>query len=105
MKAVVYQAPFSIAAENVPDPELQHPNDVIVKITSSCICGSDLHMYEGRTAAQPGIISGHENMGGVQEVGSAVKTLDVGDRVVMPFNAACGFCENCQRGFTGSAPR
>ena len=45
MKAVVYQAPFSIAAENVPDPELQHPNDVIVKITSSCICGSDLHMY------------------------------------------------------------
>ena len=50
MKAVVYQAPFSIAAENVPDPELQHPNDGIVKITSSCICGSDLHMYEGRTA-------------------------------------------------------
>ena len=47
MKAVVYQAPFSIAAENVPDPELQHPNDGIVKITSSCICGSDLHMYEG----------------------------------------------------------
>ena len=46
MKAVVYQAPFSIAAENVPDPELQHPNDGIVKITSSCICGSDLHMYE-----------------------------------------------------------
>ena len=50
MKAVVYQAPFSIAAENVPDPELQHPNDGIVKITSSGICGSDLHMYEGRTA-------------------------------------------------------
>ena len=74
MKAVVYQAPFSIAAENVPDPELQHPNDNIVKITSSCICGSDLHMYEGRTAAQPGIIFGHENMGVVQEVGSAVKT-------------------------------
>ena len=86
MKAAVYQAPFSIAAENVPDPELQHPNDVIVKITSSCICGSDLHMYEGRTAAQPGIISGHENMGVVQEVGSAVKTLNVGDRVVMPFH-------------------
>ena len=47
MKAVVYQAPFSIAAENVPDPELQHPNDGIVKITSSCICSSDLHMYRG----------------------------------------------------------
>ena len=53
MKAVVYQAPFSIAAENVPDPELQHPNDGIVKITSSCIGGADLHMYEGRTATQP----------------------------------------------------
>ena len=54
MKAVVYQAPFSIAAENVPDPELQYPNDGIVRITSSCICGSDLHMYEGRTATLPG---------------------------------------------------
>ena len=53
MKAVVYQAPFSIAAENVPDPELQHPNAGIVKITSSCICGSDLHMYEGRMATLP----------------------------------------------------
>ena len=51
MKAVVYQGPFSVSVENVPDPEIQHPNDVIVKITSSCICGSDLHMYEGRTAA------------------------------------------------------
>ena len=101
MKAVVYQGPFSVAVENVPDPELQHPNDVVVKITSSCICGSDLHMYEGRTAAEPGIIFGHENMGVIQEVGSAVRTLKAGDRVVMPFNVACGFCKNCQRGFTG----
>ena len=76
MKAVVYQAPFSIAAENVPDPELQHPNDGIVKITSSCICGSDLHMYEGRTAAQPGIIFGHENMGVVQEVALPLKGVE-----------------------------
>lgn len=58
-------------------------------------------MYEGRTAAEPGIIFGHENMGIVQEVGNAVKTLSAGDRVVMPFNVACGFCKNCQRGFTG----
>ena len=101
MRAVVYKAPFEVAVENVPDPTLQHPNDVIVKITSSCICGSDLHMYEGRTAAQPGIVFGHENMGLIQEVGPAVKTLKVGDRVVMPFNVACGFCKNCQRGFTG----
>ena len=101
MKAVVYQGPFSVSVENVPDPEILHPNDVIVKITSSCICGSDLHMYEGRTAAEPGIIFGHENMGVVEEVGPAVKTLSAGDRVVMPFNVACGFCKNCQRGFTG----
>jgi glutathione-independent formaldehyde dehydrogenase len=101
MKAVVYKGPFEVAVENVPDPEIKHPNDVIVKITSSCICGSDLHMYEGRTAAQPGIVFGHENMGIIQEVGPAVRTLKQGDRVVMPFNVACGFCKNCQRGFTG----
>ena len=101
MKAVVYKGPFEVTVENVPDPEIKHPNDVIVKITSSCICGSDLHMYEGRTAAQAGIVFGHENMGLIQEVGPAVRTLKEGDRVVMPFNVACGFCKNCQRGFTG----
>ena len=101
MRAVVYKGPFQVAVENVPDPEIQHPNDVIVKITSSCICGSDLHMYEGRTAAEPGIVFGHENMGIVQEAGPAVRTVKAGDRVVMPFNVACGFCKNCQRGFTG----
>ncbi|MCI0781746.1 MAG: alcohol dehydrogenase catalytic domain-containing protein, partial [Chloroflexi bacterium] len=90
MKAVVYKGPFQVAVENVPEPTLQQPNDVVVKITSTCICGSDLHMYEGRTAAQPGIVFGHENMGIIQEVGLAVKTLSVGDRVVMPFNVACG---------------
>ena len=101
MKAVVYKGPFQVAVEDVPDPRLQHPNDVILRITSSCICGSDLHMYEGRTAAEAGIVFGHENMGVVQEAGDAVRTLKVGDRVVMPFNVACGFCNNCQRGFTG----
>ena len=101
MRAVVYKGPFEVAVENVPDPTIQHPNDVIVKITSSCICGSDLHMYEGRTAAEAGIVFGHENMGLIQEVGSAVKNLSIGERVVMPFNVACGFCKNCQRGFTG----
>jgi glutathione-independent formaldehyde dehydrogenase len=80
---------------------MQHPNDVIVKVTSTAICGSDLHMYEGRTAAQPGIVFGHENMGIIEEVGPGVTGLRVGDRVVMPFNVACGFCRNCQAGFTG----
>ena len=101
MKAVVYKEPFKVAIEDVPDPKIQHPNDAIVKITSSCICGSDLHMYEGRTAAKPGIVFGHENMGIIEEVGSAVKQRKVGDRVVLPFNVACGFCKNCLNGFTG----
>ena len=101
MRAVVYRGPFSVEIDQVPDPRIEHPNDVIVRITSTCICGSDLHMYEGRTAAQPGIVFGHENMGVVEQVGSAVVTLKTGDRVVMPFNVACGFCRNCQAGFTG----
>jgi len=101
MRAVVYKGPFKVAIEQVENPKIQHPNDVIVHITSSAICGSDLHMYEGRTAAQPGIIFGHENMGLVEEVGPGVVSLHKGDRVVMPFNVACGFCKNCIRGYTG----
>jgi glutathione-independent formaldehyde dehydrogenase len=101
VKAVVYKGPFQVAVEEVPDPTIQHPNDVIVRITSSAICGSDLHMYEGRTAAQPGIVFGHENMGIIEQVGAGVTSLSVGDRVVMPFNVACGFCKNCERGYTG----
>ena len=83
MKAVVYQGPFKVAVEDVENPRIEHPNDVIVRITSSAICGSDLHMYEGRTAAEPGIVFGHENLGIVQEVGGAVTSIRQGDRVVM----------------------
>lgn len=101
MKAVVYKEPFKVAVETVPDPKIEHPNDVLVRITSSAICGSDLHMYEGRTAAKPGIVFGHENMGIVEEVGSGVTSIKKGDRVVMPFNVACGFCKNCIAGYTG----
>ena len=100
MRALVYEGPFKVAVKQVEDPKIQHPNDAIVRITSTCICGSDLHMYEGRTAAQPGIVFGHENMGIVEEVGPGVITLHKGDRVVMPFNVACGFCKNCERGYT-----
>lgn len=100
MKAVVYKEPFKVAVEEVEDPRIQHPNDVLVRITSTAICGSDLHMYEGRTAAQPGIVFGHENMGMVEEVGDGVTSIKKGDRVVMPFNVACGFCKNCVAGYT-----
>lgn len=101
MKAVVYEKPFDVAVRDVDDPRIQHPNDVIVRITSSAICGSDLHMYEGRTAAKAGIVFGHENLGVVEETGSGVTSLAEGDRVVMPFNVACGFCKNCLAGKTG----
>jgi glutathione-independent formaldehyde dehydrogenase len=101
MKAVVYKGPFEVAIEQVEKPGLQHPNDVIVRVTSTAICGSDLHMYEGRTAAEPGIVFGHENLGIIEETGDGVSSLKQGDRVVMPFNVACGFCKNCTAGFTG----
>ncbi|MFD7509595.1 glutathione-independent formaldehyde dehydrogenase [Streptomyces sp. NPDC059853] len=101
MKAVVYQEPFSVAVQDVDDARIQAPNDAIVRVTTAAICGSDLHMYEGRTGAEPGIVFGHENMGIVEEVGSGVTTVKKGDRVVMPFNVACGFCKNCLAGKTG----
>ena len=101
MRAVVYKKPFEVAVEDVPDPAIEHPNDVIVRITATAICGSDLHMYEGRTAASPGLVFGHENLGTVEEIGSGVVSLTAGDRVVMPFNVACGFCKNCVAGYTG----
>jgi len=98
MRAVVYQGPYEVAVQEVEDPAIQDPTDVIVKITTSAICGSDLHMYEGRTDAEPGITFGHENMGVIEEVGPGVASLSKGDRVVLPFNVACGFCTNCRRG-------
>jgi glutathione-independent formaldehyde dehydrogenase len=101
VKAVVYKGPFNVAVEEVEDPRLQHANDVIVRITSTAICGSDLHVYEGRTAAEPGIVFGHETMGIVEEVGEGVTSIKAGDRVVIPFNVACGFCKNCVAGYTG----
>ena len=102
MKAVVYKEPCAVAVESVDDARIENPRDAIVKITSAAICGSDLHMYEGRTGAKPGTVFGHENMGVVEEVGPGVTSLKVGDRVVLPFNIACGFCFNCLRGFTSA---
>ncbi|KAF2722267.1 S-glutathione dehydrogenase [Polychaeton citri CBS 116435] len=100
MKAVCYDGPFKVSVKDVPLPKLEHPDDVIVKVTTAAVCGSDLHMYEGRTAAEPGICFGHENMGIVTEVGSGVTLLKKGDRVVMPFNVADGRCRNCEEGKT-----
>ena len=101
IKGVVYKGEHQVAIEDVEEPELQGPNDAILDITTTCICGSDLHMYEGRTDAEPGIVFGHENMGVIEEVGDGVSDLEVGDRVVVPFNVACGHCQNCEEGKTG----
>jgi glutathione-independent formaldehyde dehydrogenase len=102
MKAVVFKGKNSVAVEDVPDPSIEAPADAIVRVTSAAICGSDLHMYEERSSAQPGTVFGHENMGIVEQIGPAVNSIRVGDRVVLPFNVACGFCFNCTRGYTNA---
>jgi threonine dehydrogenase-like Zn-dependent dehydrogenase len=101
MKALVYKGPKEVAIENVPDAKIEKPTDVLVEITTTNICGSDLHMYEGRTDVEKGKVLGHENLGKVIEVGNAVDTINVGDYVCLPFNIGCGFCDNCERGLTG----
>ena len=100
MKAVVYQGPGDVAVTDVPDARIEDPNDILVRITTTNICGSDLHMYEGRTSFETGRVFGHENMGQVVEVGDAVRKVKVGEYVVLPFNVSCGFCKNCERGLT-----
>jgi glutathione-independent formaldehyde dehydrogenase len=90
-----------VKIESVPDARLEQPTDVLVRITSTNICGSDLHMYEGRTPVEKGKVLGHENLGEVIEVGEAVVRVKVGDRVCLPFNIGCGFCKNCEKGQTG----
>lgn len=101
MKALVYNGPHDVSVNDVPDATIERATDVLVKITSSNICGSDLHMYEGRTSLESGRILGHENLGVVIEVGAAVDRIKVGDRVCLPFNIGCGFCANCEKGLTG----
>ena len=99
MKAVTWQGKRSVSVEEVPDPRLEQPTDAIVKITSSGLCGSDLHLYETLGPFMGvGDILGHEPMGVVEEVGSEVTDLAVGDRVVMPFQICCGHCWMCTRG-------
>ncbi|WP_235735507.1 alcohol dehydrogenase catalytic domain-containing protein [Nocardioides alcanivorans] len=97
MKAVTWQGKRDIRVEEVPDPRISEPDDIIVEITSTGLCGSDLHLYEVLTAfMSPGDIVGHEPMGIVAETGPDVRELAVGDRVVVPFNISCGTCWMCQ---------
>ena len=99
MKALTWQGIEDVRVEEVPDPRIQQPTDAIVRVTSTAICGSDLHLYKVLAPyLQPGDILGHEFMGIVEEVGTGVASLAVGDRVVVPFNISCGRCWMCGRG-------
>jgi threonine dehydrogenase-like Zn-dependent dehydrogenase len=99
MRATVWHGKRDVRVDNVPDPKIQEDTDAIVKITSSGLCGSDLHLYEVLTPFMtPGDILGHEPMGIVEEVGSGVTGLSPGDRVVVPFQIACGHCWMCRQG-------
>lgn len=99
MKALTWQAKRTVTVEEVPDPKIIEPTDAIIRVTSSAICGSDLHLYEVLVPfMDKGDVIGHEPMGIVEEVGSAVTNLKPGDRVVIPFTVACGHCYMCERG-------
>jgi threonine dehydrogenase-like Zn-dependent dehydrogenase len=101
MKANCWMGKKKVSVENVPDPKILNARDAIVRVTSTAICGSDLHLYNGFVPTmERGDILGHEFMGEVMEVGSAVNSLKVGDRVVVPFPIACGNCFACQQGNT-----
>lgn len=98
MKALCWQGTNTVAVERVPDPRILNPRDAIIRVSSTAICGSDLHLYGGKVPTlMKGDILGHEFMGEVVELGPAVKNLQIGDRVVVPFNIACGNCYFCER--------
>ncbi|MEU5365376.1 zinc-dependent alcohol dehydrogenase [Streptomyces sp. NPDC005925] len=99
MRAVTWQGKRDVRVDSVPDPKIQEPTDAVIRITSSGLCGSDLHLYEVLTPFMtPGDILGHEPMGIVEEVGEEVTNLKPGDRVVVPFQIACGHCVMCSTG-------
>jgi threonine dehydrogenase-like Zn-dependent dehydrogenase len=100
MRALTWQGRENVSIENVPDPIIEQPNDAIIQVTSTAICGSDLHLYTVLGPfLSPGDVLGHETMGTVVEIGPEAGDLEVGDRVVVPFNISCGTCWMCSRGF------
>jgi threonine dehydrogenase-like Zn-dependent dehydrogenase len=103
MRAMNYRGPYRVRVEEKPEPRIEHPRDAIVKITRSCICGSDLHLYHGMVPdTRVGQTFGHEFCGIVEEVGPAVTNLRAGDHVLVPFNIACGQCHFCKQGLYGN---
>jgi threonine dehydrogenase-like Zn-dependent dehydrogenase len=103
MLAMNYRGPFRVRIDNKPYPEILHPEDAIVRVTRSCICGSDLHLYHGLVPdTRVGSTFGHEFIGVVEQVGSAVEKIKPGDNVLVPFNIACGKCAFCKQGLYGN---
>jgi 2-desacetyl-2-hydroxyethyl bacteriochlorophyllide A dehydrogenase len=98
VRAVTFQAPGEVRIEERPDPSLQAPDDAIVRVESTGICGSDLHIYHGRVQIEPGFVIGHEYVGTVADAGDAVSEVAVGDRVLGTYGTACGGCFFCRRG-------
>ncbi len=99
LKAVTFQAPKHVQVKEVPDPAIEKPDDIVVRITKTAICGSDLHLLHGMIPnLRPDTVIGHEPMGIVEEVGPEVTRVKKGDRVVIPFNIACGHCDSCRHG-------
>jgi threonine dehydrogenase-like Zn-dependent dehydrogenase len=100
MRALTWQGIENVRISDVPDPRIEEPTDAVVRVTSTAICGSDLHLYKVLAPyLEPGDVLGHEFMGIVEEVGSGVTNLQPGDRVVVPFNISCGHCWMCSRGY------
>ncbi len=103
MRAMDYRGPYRVRLDEKPMPTIQHPRDAIVRVTRSCICGSDLHLYHGMVPdTRVGMTFGHEFTGIVEEVGAEVQNLKVGDHVLVPFNIACGQCHFCKQGLFGN---
>ena len=103
MLAMNYRGPFRVRAAQKPQPEILHPQDAIVRVTRSCICGSDLHLYSGLVPdTRVGTTFGHEFIGVVEDIGPGVENLKVGDHVLVPFNIACGKCAFCKQGLFGN---
>lgn len=105
VRAVIFADTRSVRVEDVPDADLEEPTDAVIRISSSAICGTDLHMYDGRTGATPGLVLGHEPLGVVDQAGSGVEMVKPGDRVVIPTHLYCGLCVNCARGFSAACLR
>jgi glutathione-independent formaldehyde dehydrogenase len=105
VNAVVYEDTRRVGVHEVEDAEIEDPTDVIVRVSSSAICGTDLHMFDGRTGAEPGLVIGHEPLGVVEKAGEGVSLVKRGDRVVIPTHLFCGLCFNCVRGYTAACMR